>query len=136
MAVDQTTDMPDPSDVVTIEGGGGAPVAGAGVSAGVDVPPDVPPEVPGYRVTGRLGGGGVGVVWREVHLATQREVALKLLGPAKTPRGRFEREVRLTARLDHPNVARVYDSGTYHGLYYHAMELVDGVPLDAYVKQR
>jgi hypothetical protein len=48
---------------------------------------------------------------------------------------RFEREVELAARLNHPNIARIYDSGVHQGLYYYAMELIDGVWLDVYVKE-
>ncbi|UCF16716.1 MAG: protein kinase, partial [Phycisphaerales bacterium] len=47
---------------------------------------------------------------------------------------RFQREVELTARLDHPNIARIYDSGLHQGMYYYAMELIEGAPLDQYVK--
>jgi len=42
----------------------------------------------------------------------------------------------LAARLNHPNIARIYDSGLSEGLYYYAMELIEGVPLDAYVRRR
>ena len=49
---------------------------------------------------------------------------------------RFEREIEITARLQHPNIARVYDSGVRHGVYYYAMELIRGVPLDEYVRRR
>ena len=96
------------------------------------------PEVEGYEVTGRLGEGGMGVVWRAVQLSTRREVALKLLAAGRfhsdRARGRFEREVELSARLEHPNIARVYDSGLHRDVYYYAMELIDGAPLDAYVE--
>jgi serine/threonine protein kinase len=98
------------------------------------------PEIEGYKVTGRLGEGGMGTVWRAVQLSTHREVALKLLSERKfasqKSRLRFVREVELTARLVHPNIARLYDSGLYRGVYYYAMELVDGVHLDQYVKEQ
>ena len=97
-----------------------------------------PPEVPGYRITGRLGEGGMGTVWRAEQLGTRRDVALKILVAgtlgATRARRRFEREVELAAGLTHPNIARVYDSGLQRGAYYYAMELVDGVPLDAFVQ--
>jgi serine/threonine protein kinase/ankyrin repeat protein/type 1 glutamine amidotransferase len=98
------------------------------------------PEIEGYKVTGRLGEGGMGTVWRAAQLSTHREVALKLLSErrfeSKKSRLRFVREVDLTARLVHPNIARLYDSGLYRGIYYYAMELVDGVHLDQYVKEQ
>jgi eukaryotic-like serine/threonine-protein kinase len=111
----------------------------AGPEAGGRGSPAGVPEVEGYEVLDRLGEGGMGVVWRAVQLGTHREVALKLLGASlfgsERGRLRFEREVDLAARLEHPNIARVYDSGLHHGIYYYAMELVPGLPLDAYVRE-
>src|SRR5688572_17137978 len=64
------------------------------------------PEVPGYRIIGKLGEGGMGTVWRAVQLSTRREVALKLVGSvaigSHRARLRFEREVELAAKLEHP----------------------------------
>ena len=108
-------------------------ISGAGDEPG---PPGPPPEIEGYEITGRLGEGGMGTVWRAVQQSTSREVALKILAGAlgsQRAHTRFEREVELTARLEHPNIARVYDSGIHHGAYYYAMELIDGVDLADYV---
>jgi WD40 repeat protein len=96
------------------------------------------PTVPGYQIVGRLGEGGMGTVWRAVQIATRREVALKVMGAAALgsdrARRRFEREVELSARLDHPFVARVFDGGMTAGLCFYALELVeDAVPLDEFV---
>lgn len=98
----------------------------------------VSPTVEGYQVSGFLGRGGMGTVWRAWQLSTRREVALKLLAISgerqERARRRFDREVELTARLEHPHIARVYDSGLNHGVYFYAMELIqDGAPLDQYV---
>jgi tetratricopeptide (TPR) repeat protein len=97
------------------------------------------PELEGYEITGPLGRGGMGTVWRAVQLAASREVALKFLGRgafgSEKARARFEREVELTGRLQHPNIARLYESGVDKGGYYYAMELIEGVPLDDYVKE-
>jgi len=105
--------------------------------AGVPEPAETPPEIEGYRIMGLLGRGGMSTVWRAVQQSTQREVALKVLGwglaGLEKTRRRFEREVELASRLAHPCIARVYESGLYHGAYYYAMELVEGVPLDEYV---
>jgi len=105
-------------------------------------PPDKKSPVPvieGYEISGRLGEGGMGTVWRAVELSTRREVAMKFLGrhrfASKKARARFEREVSLAAQLTHPNIARVYHSGLHRGVYYYAMELVDGVHLDKFVQQ-
>jgi eukaryotic-like serine/threonine-protein kinase len=98
------------------------------------------PRVDGYEIIGPLGEGGMGTVWRAVQLNTGRKVALKLLGAGAfgSPklRARFEREVELTARLEHPNIARLYDSGLRQGVHCFAMELVEGEPLDQYVEDR
>jgi WD40 repeat protein len=97
------------------------------------------PDIEGYKIIEPLGEGGMGMVWRAEQLSTRREVALKLLvshrADSAKAQARFQREVELTARLDHPNIARIYDSGLHHGMYY-AMELIDGVPLDEYVKNQ
>ncbi len=97
-----------------------------------------PPQIAGYEILGQLGEAGQGRIWRAVQLSTHREVALKMphmefLTSGKTA-ARFEREVELTARLNHPNIARIYDSGMCQGVYYYAMELIEGVPLDQYVQ--
>ncbi len=80
----------------------------------------------------------MGEVWLAEQLGTKREVALKLMvshaTDSKKAKAKFQREVELTARLDHPNIARIYDSGLHHGMYYYAMEYIDGLPLDKFVK--
>ena len=100
----------------------------------------MPPHIEGYEILGRLGQGGMGIVWRATQLSTKREVALKFLeGKRLTSdraRVRFEREVMLAAQLTHPNIARVYDSGLLSGQYYYVMELVEGVHLDKYVQSK
>jgi serine/threonine protein kinase len=69
------------------------------------------PQVPGYTITGRLGQGGMGAVWRAVQLSTGREVAVKLMSPSvfgsTRAQARFLREVELVARLEHPHIARI-----------------------------
>src|SRR5438046_5965930 len=85
------------------------------------------PRIAGYEIVERIGIGGMGVVWRAIQRSTSREVALKVMSAApfgsERGRRRFEREVELTARLEHPHVARVYDSGIDHGLCFYVMEL-------------
>lgn len=105
-------------------------------------PPDDAPVVPGYHLLHKLGEGGMGVVWKALQLATRREVALKLLSPAAfgsdTARLRFQREVELAARLEHPFIARVYDSSPADQpatkVIYYAMELVAGHDLETHVR--
>ena len=101
----------------------------------VSTPRDTPPHVEGYEVVAKLGEGGMGNVWKAVQLSTKQPVALKIMNDAALwsdqARARFVREVELAARLDHPHVARIYDSGLHRGMYYYAMQLIDGVHLDA-----
>ncbi len=96
------------------------------------------PQVKGYEITDRLGEGGMGIVWSAIQLGTKRTVAIKFLSTQKLgssrAKARFVREVELAASLHHPHIARVYDSGLAHGVWYYAMEHIEGVPLDAYVR--
>ncbi|MGB7159063.1 MAG: protein kinase [Tepidisphaeraceae bacterium] len=94
------------------------------------------PKVPGYDVQSFLGRGGMGDVYRAVQMGTRRPVALKIMRPdfvSEKLRLRFDREVELTARLDHPNIARIYDSGRHEAIYFYAMELIEGEAIDKHV---
>ena len=97
------------------------------------------PNIDGYQIINKIGSGGMAVVWRALQLSTHREVALKVLGTATFGSAkahiRFEREVELTARLEHPNIARIYESGLHQGVYFYAMELFEGKHLDDYIRQ-
>jgi serine/threonine-protein kinase len=99
------------------------------------------PNIPGYAVQSLIGRGGMGTVWRAQQAGANRAVALKVIsaGEFASPRARarFEREVELAARLNHPHIARVYDTGVHRGLFYYAMELIEGaMPLDQFVESR
>jgi serine/threonine-protein kinase len=102
-------------------------------------PPAGPPAIPGYRLEGELARGGQGIVYRAQQLATSRPVALKLLGAGSASsareRRRFELEVELGARLAHPGIVTVFDSGVTGGALWYAMELVEGRTLDAFVAE-
>jgi len=91
-----------------------------------------------YALEEKLGEGGMGVVYRASHAMLRRPTAVKLLAPEKAGEetiARFEREVRLTARLTHPNTITIYDYGrTPEGIFYYAMELLDGASLDAVIE--
>ena len=99
--------------------------------------PEAEPEIEGYQIIKKLGEGGMSTVWRALQLSTQRYVALKIMTArtfgSKKALIRFEREVELTARLEHPNLARIYDSGLYQGMHYYTMELLEGEHLDQYL---
>src|SRR5262245_46218148 len=98
-----------------------------------------PPTIDGYETGALLGEGGMGTVWRAVQRGTRRDVALKVMNAAGmvSPRARerFRREVELASRLDHPQIASVFDGDVRAGVCYYAMELIDGVPLDVHVAQ-
>ncbi len=83
-----------------------------------------------YRITGQLGKGGMAVVYRAVHAALGREVALKVVSPqfAEDPtfRSRFLREAQVAARINHPNVVTCFDAGEGDGRLFMALELVTG----------
>jgi serine/threonine-protein kinase len=93
-----------------------------------------------YRVVEKVGQGGMGCVFKAQDTALNRLVALKVLisGPLSDPRvaERFQREARCLARLSHPNLLHVYNVGTQDDLHYFAMELLEGAPLSAMVRQR
>ncbi len=83
-----------------------------------------------YRLVERLGAGAMGVVWRAFDTTLDRDVAIKILPEAfandPDRLARFEREAKLLASLNHPNIAAVYGLHEYAGVRFLAMELVRG----------
>ena len=94
-----------------------------------------------YRLKRRLASGGMGDVWVAYHPGLKRDVAVKILGADAEERSpnavaRFEREVRATAGLAHPNTVRVFDCGTTDdGLLYYVIELLEGDNLAVHVER-
>jgi len=91
---------------------------------------DLPDKIGPYVILSRLGEGGMGVVYKAHHPTLDRKVALKVMRPelANSQRfaGRFLREARIAANVDHPNLVTVYDAGNEDGLLYIAMRFVPG----------
>ncbi len=92
-----------------------------------------------YALDEQIGSGGFGAVFRAHHALMRRPVAVKLLDPLQATEhviARFEREVQLTCKLTHPNTIALYDYGrTPDGLFYYAMEYLNGMGLDKLVKE-
>jgi len=86
-----------------------------------------------YEITAKLGEGGMGEVWRATDTRLEREVAIKVLPPAFTEDpehlARFEREAKLLASLNHPNIASIHGLEESEGVRALVMELVEGPTL-------
>ena len=92
-----------------------------------------------YRLEGKIDEGGMATVHRAVHALLRRPTALKILKPHLATDeliARFEREVQLASRLEHPSTIEIFDYGrTRDGTFFYAMEYIDGITLAKLVDQ-
>ncbi|MBI5837881.1 MAG: serine/threonine protein kinase [Candidatus Eisenbacteria bacterium] len=138
-------DVPDR----TISVGGSGPAVpertitvGATVSASPGADPGLAGETVGrYRILGKLGEGGMGIVYEAEQQNPRRHVALKVVRGGhfvdESTVRMFQREADTLARLRHPNIGAIYESGrTDDGQHFFAMELVRGENMDVYLGRR
>jgi non-specific serine/threonine protein kinase/serine/threonine-protein kinase len=103
--------------------------------------PPPPAAIGQYRILSRLGQGGMGVVYEAEQPSPRRRVAVKVVRGGTLVDERqvrmFQREAETLARLEHPNIGAIYESGcTDDGHHFFAMELVRGVTLDEFLRRR
>src|SRR5271169_1654064 len=92
-----------------------------------------------YEIQSPLGAGGMGEVYRATDTKLGRDIALKVL-PAEMAQdperlGRFRREAKALAQLDHPNIVTIHSVEECGGIHFLTMQLVDGLPLDRLIPQ-
>jgi len=93
------------------------------------------PRIRNYTIVAELGRGGFGAVYKALHHSKERWEALKLLfGTTAQRTAYFENEVRLVAKLRHPNIATLYDANLHTTPLFYAMEFVQGQHLDDYFR--
>jgi len=113
---------------------GGVALGGSGSAAGDGAGPRPGDQIAHFRIVERLGGGGMGVVYKAVDVHLGRTVALKFLPPHldadDEAKQRFVQEARAASALDHPNICAVYEIGeTSTGQLFIAMACYDGLTL-------
>ena len=93
-----------------------------------------------YRIIREIGHGSMGIVFEARHDGLDRTVALKVLPPSlsvtETVIKRFMREAQSVAKLDHENIVQIYTTGDQDGVYFYAMQFIEGSPLDDVLKER
>lgn len=101
--------------------------------------PAVPQRLGDYEIIGRIGGGGMGTVYKALHVRMGRIVALKVLRPEIQQNPvliqRFDREVRAAARLTHPHIVAALDAREQDGVHFLITEFVEGLDLEATIRR-
>lgn len=107
-------------------------------AAGTDPTCTVAPEIHNYRLIEILGEGGMGTVYRAVHVHLHKTVALKIMKSDRSGNpqavSRFEREMKAIGRLEHPHIVRALDAGEQRGVYFLVMEFIEGIDLDQMIR--
>lgn len=123
--------------LIAAQGTEGAKLDGLG-NLGIEETLEIGSKLGPYSILACLGAGGMGVVYRARDERLERDVAIKVLPPgvlgSEGARRRFRTEAVALARLNHPNIATIYEVGEDAGQVYIAMELVEGRPLNTLVK--
>jgi len=123
-----------------------SPMAGALHAVAEDASGDLPHEIGQFRIVRLIGEGGMGSVYEAKQSRPERRVAVKVLRPgllARDAMKRFEREAEMLAKLHHPGIAQIYESGSFgpadrpsRAQPYFAMEFVEGEQLSRFVRDK
>jgi len=96
-------------------------------------------EINGYEIMEKIADGGMATVWKARQLSLDRLVAIKILDASSLPdqeaRDRFRSEAQLAAKLNHPGIVQVIDTGETAGTTYLVMEYVDGPTVGDLIRQ-
>ncbi len=133
----KTTDFDPTLKAPSTPAPGSRPGSGSRTGSTSIVPPGVQSADPSARFgkfvrTRKLGSGGMGEVWQAWDAELGRWVALKFLKGGDEDFARFQREAQLAAKLNHPNIAAIYEAGTAQGRHYIAMQFIEGTTLNEF----
>jgi serine/threonine-protein kinase len=127
------------SDSVASHAPGAPPTTPELLKPNVPREPPLPTAVGPYEIVAKLGEAGMGVVYKARHIHTRKVAALKMVragAHAGTQAlARFRIEAKAIAKLDHPNVVRIFEVGEHEGLPYYSMELMERGNLAAQLRQ-
>lgn len=98
----------------------------------------VPEQIGPYKISGFLGKGGMGTVYKGLHVHLKRQAAIKVIRSSRqldeSAIARFNREIEASGKLMHPNIVQAFDAGVYEGQPYLVMEYLEGCDLSRWVK--